>query len=257
MDHDFYSLEEAAKELSCDINNLLKMGADGKIEVCIWYQGMDYWANSLCPLSSVTEFITISKEDIMLAYQENKVASPPQKHTQITLKYKNHPPMLINGSFSLAVNDLYLLKQTFQTLKTERQIESPAQVVSQTTTRSKKTKPDGTLTEAVKKLFQHFLEKGESETLKKENICYFANNMKKLIGESHSRTDKKDMEISKYLSERIKSVAFNGKSFTIKTMDYNHPRKNGTIKPEKSNSYKKEDIEKRLKPLREKYSILD
>jgi len=39
MDHGFYKLDEGAKLLGCEINDLLKWGAAGKIELCIWYTG--------------------------------------------------------------------------------------------------------------------------------------------------------------------------------------------------------------------------
>jgi hypothetical protein len=42
MEHDIYSLQEAAKEAECEISDILKLGADGKINVCVFYSGTGY-----------------------------------------------------------------------------------------------------------------------------------------------------------------------------------------------------------------------
>jgi hypothetical protein len=42
MEHDYYSLEEAAKVAECSVNDLLKLGAAGKIKVCAFYNGQAY-----------------------------------------------------------------------------------------------------------------------------------------------------------------------------------------------------------------------
>jgi len=39
MEHDFYHLNEAAKLLECEERDLLKWGAAGKIDLCVWYEG--------------------------------------------------------------------------------------------------------------------------------------------------------------------------------------------------------------------------
>lgn len=123
MDHNFYSLDEAAPEIGCTANDLLKLGAAGDIELCIWYEGRDHWrwGEIPCPLSPpIKEFIPISNEDCMQAYQENKLNPRPGKHREVTLKYKNHSPMLIrDGSYSFAPEFLYISKETFDTLKAE------------------------------------------------------------------------------------------------------------------------------------------
>ncbi|MBW6499688.1 MAG: hypothetical protein K0B09_14975 [Bacteroidales bacterium] len=124
-------------------------------------------------------------------------------------------------------------------------------------TLSSTTKPDNTLTQAIKRLFLYLYENGEHDTLKKTNINVFTNKMRTLCSQSSGKTHERDTEISEYLAERIEWVKNVGTRPTIKTKQYDHPRKSGSFKPEKSIIYNKQDIEKRLKPLRERYSISD
>lgn len=130
MDHEFYSLDEAATLLRCEITDLLKWGAADKIDLHIRYVGQDYWEGLSDLLSEINERIPISKEDCMQAYEENKMNPRPGKHTEVTLKYKNHPPMLIRGGpFSLAPDFLYISKETYNDLKTKLSIR-PTEVTS-------------------------------------------------------------------------------------------------------------------------------
>lgn len=279
MDHDFYSLKEAAKELDCEINTLLKWGADGKIGLCIYYKGYDFSSPpeidqelGLSFRRRVEKFLTIAKEDIMRAYQE---------HNDL-LNAKDVPNFnfvsLVDWKINFEVpspfssKSLFLTKETFATLKAEiqkRSAESITQkedekrilnlsdVIDQTATRPRKTKPDGTLTQAVRYLFDYLFANGEVENLKKANIHVFARKMKEFIKQPATTRDKKEMEILECLSERIERVLISGNSISIKTKDYQHPLKGGAFRPEKSSNYKKSDLEKRLKPLREGKGILD
>jgi len=123
---------------------------------------------------------------------------------------------------------------------------------------TKGTRPDETLTQAMRGLFNHLLRNGEMDSLKKANILVFTNRMKALINQNATRKiSKGDTEISEYLSERIEWVKNVGARPTIKTKQYNHPRKSGLFKPEKSIIYRKEYIEKRLERLRAEFSISD
>jgi len=120
MEHGFYNLEEASRKLECETNDLLKLGAEGKIELCVWYRGMDYWDPALCPLSRTEELLLpISKEDIFHAYHGNDgFPSRSQVLNLATLKYKNFP-MHVPGPFALNTRTLFLFHETLETIKAE------------------------------------------------------------------------------------------------------------------------------------------
>lgn len=130
MEHDFYNLEEAAKELECEINDLLKLGAAGKIELRIYYEGenlspeyefsglLEQEKNLFNPSNSyVKKFLTITKEDIMRVYQEhNDLARKELINKGITLVEWNRR---ILEPFPLTARALFLSRKNLNILKTE------------------------------------------------------------------------------------------------------------------------------------------
>lgn len=281
MVHDFYSVHEAAEDLGCTENDLLKLGINGTIDLYIWYEGQ-YQSPYDGEVHGVRKFIAISDADIMRVYQEHtgspRLCTVNQKDDSVvTLKNVEQLPEASFKTVDLdifpVVTSLFLMSATLDTLKAEikkssvesaapcrkedgKRISNLSDVIGQTATRSAKTRPDGTLTQAVKHLFHHLFENGEPDALKKANIIVFAEKMRGFVKKT-AADNKKDTAISEYLSERIEKVQIAGKSITITTKEHHHPRKNDTIKIEKSETYRKEALEKRLKPLREGKEILD
>lgn len=142
MKHDFYNLEEAAKEMNCEVIDLLKLGAEGKIELHVWYQGMDYWDNALCPLSRPEELlIPISKDDVFRLYHENDHSfSQSVICNMATLTYKNFP-MHVPGPFTLNTRTLFLPHETLETIKAQflKNFAEPATSSLEEDEKSKKT----------------------------------------------------------------------------------------------------------------------
>lgn len=139
MDHDFYTLDEAAKELVCEIKDLLKWGAAGKIELCIWYDGsfiapesyeIEMYGAPQIPLPDmlgVIEFVAVAEDDIMRLFIDRNSPHPVGIIIE-KLKWPGYLPCLYlkeNGPdgrercVSLTENDLYIRPATIASLKSE------------------------------------------------------------------------------------------------------------------------------------------
>lgn len=128
MEHDFYNLEEAAKELGCEVNDLLKIGAEGKIEISIYYKGenlspefdfIDPQELFLNPsLRYIEKFMAVFKNDIMRVYQENNNI-PHNKGTfkAITLTEWNRR---IVEPFPVNSKSLFISREALASLKVEK-----------------------------------------------------------------------------------------------------------------------------------------
>ena len=130
MEHEFYSLDEAARELHCEINDLLKWGASGRIDLCIYYEGEDLSPeNELVELLEpekfffnpsskyVKKFLTISKEDVMRVYQEHNGLLRANRVVDciMIIEWRRKIP----EPYPMTVKALYLTNATIDCLRDE------------------------------------------------------------------------------------------------------------------------------------------
>lgn len=129
MDHDFYSVFEAAEDLGCTENDLLKLGINGTIDLYIWYEGQ-YQSPYDGEVHGVRKFIAISDADIMRVYQEHtgspRLFTVNQKaDSVVTLKNVEQLPEASFKTVDLdifpVVTSLFLMSATLDALKTEHQ----------------------------------------------------------------------------------------------------------------------------------------
>jgi hypothetical protein len=235
----------------------------GQSSIVEFFGFLSFGDSSLCRTALGNTFLLDEPEGPLRAHGSVRNGDPFLGRTVATGKvaWKFEKRILNIADLGVAHNECLGMEIDYPELfaddEKSKQDKSVQTAIDPKTNRPTKTKYDETLTQAVKRLFYHLFENGEVDTLKKANILVFANKMKAFIGKRIAKCDKKDMEISAYLSERIEMVKITGNSFMVKTMECQHPREGSKFKLEKSRSYNKQDVEKRLKRLREENSILD
>jgi len=128
MDHAFYDLDEASTLLGCTIKDLMKWGAAGKIDVCVWYDKairvspklFDYYRDRGVSLpkdsmESVNKFLPLFKEDIMRMMQQQ-----PRGIDIYMLRWPEGPRIFLeNDLIGQSPDDLFITAETLNTLKAE------------------------------------------------------------------------------------------------------------------------------------------
>ena len=138
MDHDQYSLQEAAEQLCCTVTDLLKLGAAGKIGLVFWCkESLDFRVElnesivteqfakkmerlNISPWDSIDRFLPLKKADIMDLYLDHKRENPGW--TRIThIILPEHESILLNleSPVQLSADDLFINHETFTNLKTK------------------------------------------------------------------------------------------------------------------------------------------
>jgi len=137
MDHDFYTLEDAAKVLGCTNEDLIKLGATEKIELRFWcteYFSFDKHEKD-CKLEeiginftdSINKFLPVVYFYIMDLYLNYKKNGPSAKvEIGITTWPWSGPtnkyyPFFLEKSQLISVDDLFITHETFVFLKKEFQ----------------------------------------------------------------------------------------------------------------------------------------
>jgi hypothetical protein len=147
MEHDFYHLYEAAKLLECEENDLLKWGASGKIDLCVWYEGhLDIFFLSEEDFTgrpaprkneTVMAFLPIVKEDIMRFFIPGVSRSNGNMYIdRLMWPGCDSPlcPIWVDDEWrprylEPTKNDLFIMRETFDTLKAELH-KSPLELVA-------------------------------------------------------------------------------------------------------------------------------
>jgi len=162
MDHDFYSLDDAAEALNCKKNDLLKWGAAGKIKLCVWYDGPftecppdDDCLNDedSCPfefetvwvdgelkrlsdivVGSIQSFVSLREEDIMRLFISTGSYLPETLYIDrllISEDWLVHPVWEDNKGnahhkhLKPTIDDLFVTKETFDAIR--KNLESLAE----------------------------------------------------------------------------------------------------------------------------------
>lgn len=153
MDHDFYKLDEAATLLGCETKDLLKWGAAGKVELCVWYDGAfgnlesrlyDHWRAKGVPIPTTWDFddhekiLPLIKTDVMQLFLLRHKDSSNNKSIEVhQLKWPRYEVVLdleeiafiLDGEgvrsqrqrriLNLTEDDLLLTHETLIALKAE------------------------------------------------------------------------------------------------------------------------------------------
>lgn len=137
MGHDFYKLDEAAKLLGCEINDLLKWGAAGKIDLCIWYirtlkdrkitpgkyNVMEASLKATRPWTSwvkADELLPLRKEDLMQLYiADRSYDGQPGNVEILALEWPPHGQVIVSPTITLTPHDLLLTRESFDAAKKE------------------------------------------------------------------------------------------------------------------------------------------
>jgi hypothetical protein len=72
MEHDFYTLDDAAKRIGCEVKDLLKRGAESKINLWGWYNGAIVENRKATFGSNVKKYMMIRNDDIMNIYLDGR-----------------------------------------------------------------------------------------------------------------------------------------------------------------------------------------
>ncbi len=117
-------------------------------------------------------------------------------------------------------------------------------------------KPPGAFTEAIEAAFRYFMENGNTEILKSGRRADFVKSLMSLV-KNEDADGKGNVEISKYLSERIKGTKKSNGHPVIETQDRHITDGRKPIKIVPSEPYSMEKLSKILCTLRKKYSFPD